>query len=97
MTFRLPPMPEPEALALHAQVWDAVETITLDCGGSISHHHGSGAFRNRWMRGELGAGLDVLQAIKDALDPQNLMNPGKLGLRAADGALALGESGGASR
>ncbi|MDH8014065.1 FAD-linked oxidase C-terminal domain-containing protein, partial [Klebsiella pneumoniae] len=30
---------------------------------------------------ELGAGLNVLQTIKDALDPANLLNPGKLGLR----------------
>ncbi len=35
------------------------------------------------MQRELGAGLGVLQAIKDALDPANLLNPGKLGLRAA--------------
>ncbi len=89
MTFRLPPLPEAEGLALHGQVWQAVQSIALDCGGSISHHHGAGAFRNRWMRGELGTGLDVLQAIKDALDPGNLMNPGKLGLRPAEGAPGL--------
>lgn len=89
MTFRLPPLPEAEGLALHGQVWHAVQSIALDCGGSISHHHGAGAFRNRWMRGELGTGLDVLQAIKDALDPGNLMNPGKLGLRPAEGAPGL--------
>jgi alkyldihydroxyacetonephosphate synthase len=89
MTFRLPPLPEAEGLALHGQVWQAVQSIALECGGSISHHHGAGAFRNRWMRGELGAGLDVLQAIKDALDPGNLMNPGKLGLRPAEGAPGL--------
>ncbi len=89
MTFRLPPMSEAEGVALHARVWEAIESITLDCGGSISHHHGVGAFRNRWMRGELGAGLDVLQALKDALDPGNLMNPGKLGLRPAGGARGL--------
>jgi len=97
MTFRLPPLPDAEALVLHARVWDAIESITLDCGGSISHHHGSGAFRNRWMRGELGSGLDVLQAIKDALDPANLMNPGKLGLRAGVGARGLGGPGEAGR
>lgn len=97
MTFRLPPLPEAEALALHARVWDAIETITLDCGGAISHHHGSGVFRNRWMRGELGTGLDVLQEIKDTLDPGNLMNPGKLGLRAARGAHGLSAAEEASR
>ncbi|CLA41311.1 Uncharacterised protein [Mycobacterium tuberculosis] len=34
------------------------------------------------MKRELGAGLVVLQSIKDALDPGNLFNPGKIGLRA---------------
>jgi alkyldihydroxyacetonephosphate synthase len=38
------------------------------------------------MARELGTGLDVLQKIKDALDPENLLNPGKLGLRARPGA-----------
>jgi alkyldihydroxyacetonephosphate synthase len=33
------------------------------------------------MQRELGTGLKVLQAIKDALDPGNLFNPGKIGLR----------------
>ena len=97
MTFRLPPLPEAEGLALHARVWDAVQTIALECDGSISHHHGVGAFRRRWMRGELGTGLDVLQAIKDALDPGNLMNPGKLGLRPAPGATGLARTEEASR
>jgi alkyldihydroxyacetonephosphate synthase len=82
MTVRLPPMPEAEALPIHQKLWDAVETLTLDHGGSIAHHHGAGLFRNPWMQRELGSGLVVLQAIKDAIDPDNLFNPGKIGLRA---------------
>lgn len=87
MTIRLPPMAEAEALPLHAKLWETIEGLTLDCGGSIAHHHGVGVFRNPWMRRELGAGLDVLQVLKDGLDPDNLMNPGKLGLRPAAGAV----------
>ena len=34
----------------------------------------------RFMAEHLGAGLAVLQRVKDALDPQGIMNPGKLGL-----------------
>ncbi|MBA4790694.1 MAG: FAD-binding oxidoreductase [Rhizobiales bacterium] len=83
MTIRLPPMEQAEALPLHARLWDAIQGLTLDHGGSIAHHHGVGVFRNPWLARELGAGLSVLQAIKDKLDPDNLMNPGKLGLRPA--------------
>jgi alkyldihydroxyacetonephosphate synthase len=86
MTVRLPPMPDAEALPIHAKLWDIVQSLTLEHGGSIAHHHGAGLFRNPWMKRELGAGLDVLQKIKDVLDPDNLLNPGKIGLRPRDNA-----------
>jgi alkyldihydroxyacetonephosphate synthase len=92
MTLRLPPMDAARALPLHARLWDAVQTLALDLGGSIAHHHGAGLFRNRWMARELGGGLPVLQRIKDALDPAGLFNPGKLGLRAPEGAMTVGET-----
>lgn len=82
MTFRLPPMPEAEGLRLHAELWETIQTLTLDLDGSIAHHHGVGYFRNAWMEREIGtAGMQLMQAIKDAIDPENLFNPGKLGLR----------------
>ncbi|WP_341989732.1 FAD-binding oxidoreductase [Azorhizobium sp. AG788] len=87
MTIRLPPMEEEQALPLHARLWETIQTLTLDHGGSIAHHHGVGVFRNPWLARELGAGLALLQTIKDAIDPGNLMNPGKLGLRPAAGAV----------
>lgn len=89
MTFRLPPMADEKALPLHAAIWDALQDIALDCDGSISHHHGVGVFRGKWMKREHGAGLAILQAIKDTLDPSNLVNPGKLGLRPAEGAVSI--------
>jgi alkyldihydroxyacetonephosphate synthase len=90
MTLRLPPMPEARALALHRQAWAEIQALALEHGGSISHHHGVGMFRNPWIGSELNVGLDVLQALKDALDPHNLVNPGKLGMRGAAGAVAVG-------
>jgi alkyldihydroxyacetonephosphate synthase len=86
MTLRLPPMDDDTALALHRKAWDTVERLCLAHGGSIAHHHGAGLFRNPWVREEINAGLDVLQAIKDGIDPHNLLNPGKIGLRPAAGA-----------
>ena len=81
MTVRLPPMEQAQALVLHRKAWETVEGLCLDLGGSIAHHHGAGLFRGPWMRRELGAGLEMIQILKDGLDPDNLVNPGKLGLR----------------
>ncbi|OAB55635.1 FAD-linked oxidase [Phormidium willei BDU 130791] len=81
MTVRLPQLEEAEGLRLHRQVWERAQGICLDLGGSISHHHGAGQLRNPWMKEELGQGHEVLQRIKDALDPHNVSNPGKLALR----------------
>lgn len=89
MTLRLPPMEHTEAMRLHREAWCRLETICLELGGSIAHHHGVGVFRNEWLRAELGAGLDMLQILKDGIDPHNLLNPGKVGLRAAPGAVEV--------
>jgi alkyldihydroxyacetonephosphate synthase len=94
MTVRLPPMPRGEGLALHARAWDRLQTLTVEMGGSIAHHHGAGLLRGPWMAAELGAGGAVmLQRIKDALDPGNILNPGKLGLRGRPGAASVAGEG----
>ncbi|HMT25938.1 MAG TPA: FAD-linked oxidase C-terminal domain-containing protein, partial [Microthrixaceae bacterium] len=61
-------------------VWDAGTLAVLDHGGALSHHHGIGLNRSRFVRGALGTGFDVFATIKSALDPQGILNPGKLGL-----------------
>ena len=83
------------ALHLHRQAWDLAQRACLDLGGSISHHHGVGVFRNPWLRQELGIGMELLQGLKDHLDPDNLFVPGKLGLRPRPGAVDLETRGGA--
>jgi alkyldihydroxyacetonephosphate synthase len=49
-------------------------------GAALSHHHGIGLNRGRYVRAALGAAHDVLAATKAALDPVGILNPGKLGL-----------------
>jgi alkyldihydroxyacetonephosphate synthase len=66
--------------------WDRLSSATLERGAALSHHHGIGINRARFMAPALGEGLAVLQAIKDALDPGGILNPGKLGLRSRFGA-----------
>ena len=64
----------------YVAAWDAGTRAVLDNGGSLSHHHGIGLNRARFMREALGDGLDVLADIKTAIDPHGIANPGKLGL-----------------
>ena len=48
-------------------------------GGTISHHHGIGEDHLPWIAQEKGAlGIEVLRAVKQALDPAGVLNPGKL-------------------
>ncbi|HEY4947707.1 MAG TPA: FAD-linked oxidase C-terminal domain-containing protein, partial [Acidimicrobiales bacterium] len=64
----------------YVQAWDEVTRATLAAGGAISHHHGIGINRARFLPDALGAGFGVLTAVKQALDPKGILNPGKLGL-----------------
>jgi alkyldihydroxyacetonephosphate synthase len=66
--------------ALYRACWDAGTRAVLASGGSLSHHHGVGLNRARFMGEALGGGLDVLAGIKSVLDPNGILNPGKLGL-----------------
>lgn len=48
----------------------------LRFGGSIAHHHGSGKYRTRWMPEEHGSSYQLMYKIKEALDPNGVMNKG---------------------
>ena len=50
----------------------------LRLGGTVSGEHGIGLGKTKYMRAEHGDGWDVMGAIKAALDPEGVMNPGKL-------------------
>jgi len=71
--------------AYYVAAWDAGTRAVLGAGGALSHHHGVGINRARFVRDALGGGLDVFASIKAALDPNGILNPGKLGLPSAFG------------
>jgi alkyldihydroxyacetonephosphate synthase len=73
--------PAAEREAYYRAVWDAGQRAVLGAGGALSHHHGVGLNRARFVSEALGDGFGVLQSVKDALDPNGILNPGKLGLR----------------
>ena len=78
-TFAGNPGDEPPDVFYRA-AWDAGTRAVLAEGGALSHHHGVGLNRARFVRDALGDAFDVLVAVKHALDPQGILNPGKLGL-----------------
>jgi len=49
-------------------------------GGSMEYCHGVGAKLARLMRAEHGPNLDLMRSLKILIDPNQIMNPGKLGL-----------------
>jgi alkyldihydroxyacetonephosphate synthase len=78
-----------EGDAIYRRAWDAVTNATLRHGGTLSHHHGVGINRSRYMVDELGPGAwAVLRSIKSALDPHGILNPGKFGFPSPWGELA---------
>ncbi|MEM3562533.1 MAG: FAD-binding oxidoreductase [Candidatus Jordarchaeaceae archaeon] len=69
-----------KALQMYTEIWNDGLEACHKIGASVAHHHGVGLLRAKWMRKEHGEeGFKVLQAIKKALDPNNIMNPGKMG------------------
>lgn len=57
---------------------DEIHRLAIRLGGSTTGEHGVGAVRSCFAREEHGAALDTMLKVKRALDPKNIMNPGKI-------------------
>ena len=67
----------PEAIEEeYFRVLSIIMEEVLRFGGSIAHHHGSGKYRTRWMPEEHGSSYSLMYKIKEALDPNGVMNKG---------------------
>jgi glycolate oxidase len=58
---------------------DAIVTKTLELGGTITGEHGVGLAKKAWLRQQMGdSSYAVMKQIKQALDPNGILNPGKI-------------------
>jgi FAD/FMN-containing dehydrogenase len=64
----------------YAAARDELANKVLELGGTVSYCVGVGLRFSHLMRKEHGSAFDVMKAIKHALDPNDIMNPGGLGL-----------------
>lgn len=58
---------------------DEIFKVAIDLGGTLSGEHGIGMAKAKYMEWQFGKeGMAVMQKIKDALDPDGILNPGKM-------------------
>jgi glycolate oxidase len=70
---------DPTSVARGQAAFDEILQLALAVGGTITGEHGVGLLKRDWLARELGpVGVRVHQALKQALDPEHLLNPGKV-------------------
>ena len=66
-------------MKLYNEIEAAARDEILACGGSLSHHHGIGKIRRRWMQQSIGdQGIGMIKAVKNYVDPTNVFASGNL-------------------
>lgn len=69
---------DPDEIKRVLRVAEEIHDLALKMGGTVTGEHGVGASRVAYMEREHGPALDTMRAIKVALDPTGILNPGKL-------------------
>jgi len=68
-----------EEMARVEKAIDEIFALALSLKGTITGEHGVGTVKARYLKDEYGeAGVGAMRAIKRALDPNNILNPGKI-------------------
>ena len=70
---------EDEARSAYSRAWEGAMSSALELGATISHHHGAGQARARWIADEMGGWMRLWRSVKVAVDPAGVMNPRALG------------------
>ena len=68
----------PAEVAEARRLADRMVLKALAVGGTCTGEHGIGAGKVAYLAMEHGDGVEIMRAVKRALDPENLMNPGKM-------------------
>ena len=70
--------PEEELTKYHLPIKKIIVEETIKAGGSMCHHHGVGKHRTPWIEDEYGSSYYILKTLKEAFDPNSIMNPGAI-------------------
>jgi alkyldihydroxyacetonephosphate synthase len=68
------------AQRIYDAVWRDGLAAATRVGATVSHHHGVGLLKSAYMNTEHREAMTVFRALKRSMDPDGIMNPGKLGL-----------------
>ncbi len=70
--------PEQEVAKYRTEINRVICEETLKLGGSVVHHHGMGKARTPWVREEYGSSYYIIERLKRAFDPNDIMNKGTI-------------------
>ena len=74
-----PPEDPHEAIYLHNSIWNDALRVAIKAGGVLNEHHGIGLKLSRLTPELYGNAFQIIKNLKNTLDPNSIMNPGKLG------------------
>jgi D-lactate dehydrogenase (cytochrome) len=78
-------MSNPDEVAKAEKFNEQIVLYALERGGTCTGEHGVGVGKQKYQQQEHGQALQVMEKIKQALDPENLFNPNKI-LKTKEGA-----------
>ncbi|MGM0432038.1 MAG: FAD-binding oxidoreductase [Spirochaetota bacterium] len=70
--------PAKELEKYHMPIKKIIVEETIKLGGAMCHHHGVGKHRTHWIKDEYGSSYYILKTLKEAFDPNSVMNMGTI-------------------
>lgn len=68
-----------DPVAAYSQIEDSAREEIMKHGGCISHHHGVGKLRKKFLVNSIGeTGVSMIRGLKQTVDPQNIFATGNL-------------------